>query len=390
MSTAGRPAAGPVIAAAKGRYGTVHLFSPVAGKVVDISHRPGGSGEFVPVIAISPTAPAQEQEAVEVRELPSSEESRLQLAAAYAGLDLALFRNTDWLVVNGCDPDVGVYGRRCLLRERLADLASGATALASHVGARHAYLAVTRGQLTAAELESLRHDAAPLELLLVPAGYPAGRPEMLVSRLTGKKPNRCHNAGSRRSLLPTTSSPAVYCQDGVTVVGVERVAALGYALHHHRPPAETIVSVDGDAVSRPGVYRVPVGTPLAALLELAGLNLSSLRLLIRGGCLAGQAITLGDAIVGIDDIGFLAFTSAGQRASDAGLCLRCGRCLDACPAGLSPTTIARLAQKSLWGEAASAGAERCLGCGACAYVCPAGRPLVQLIQLAQLQLELVK
>lgn len=380
---------GSVLATLPDPFGQPPLFSPVAGKVVDITYRPGSSSQLVPVIAIEPATPGDEPNSVEMPELPSSE-TRLQSAAAYAGLDLRLFHDAKQLVVNGCDPDLGLYSRSCLLRERLADVLRGATALAGYVGGGNVYLAISRGQLTAGELEALKRDAVPLQLLLVSAGYPAVRPEILVSIVIGTKPTRSTAAGNTGGRFPGSSSPGLYSRNGVMVVGVERVAALGYALGQQRPPADVMVSVDGDAVSSPGVYRVPVGTPLPALLDFAGLNRNSLHLLIRGGYLTGQAIPLDDAVVGVDDIGFLALTSDRQQSGEAGRCLHCGKCLDVCPAGLSPTTIARLAKKNLWSEAALAGAGRCFGCGLCAYVCPADLPLVQLIRLAQLQLEYVK
>ena len=369
-------------------FRSARIYSPVAGKVVDITYRPGRSGAFVPVIAIAPSTEGEFEPTETLEDQPLG--TRFELAAAYAGVDLTMFQNIQQLVVNGCDPDIGVFSRSSILREKLADVGRGATALADRVGARQAYLAITPGQLSSAELESLKHDVAPLQLLLVPAGYPAGRPEKLAALVRGGKPARCHTANIRQSRVLGPNPPAVHCLDGVTVVGVELVAALGQALHQQRPPAEVMVSIDGDAVARPGVYRVPTGTPLADLLEFAGLDRNALCLLVRGGHLAGQAVPLDDTTVAPDDVGFLALTDDGLQGNGVGVCLHCGRCISACPAGLSPATIARHARKSQWNEATLAGADRCFACGACAYACPSRLPLVQLIQLAQLQIEAVK
>ncbi|HHV54221.1 MAG TPA: 4Fe-4S dicluster domain-containing protein [Firmicutes bacterium] len=341
------------------------LFSPVAGKVVDAGFRPapdtGGSG-LVPFVAIQPVAEAgAEKQGTNRRAGTTPVGDRLRHACRLAGVDPEPLTTAGIIVFNGCDPDEGVFGRRALLHERRADVAAGVTAILSGPGApgnRQGWLAIAEGTLSATELAALRRDLLPAEVLLVPAGYPAGRPEMLAARFSN-----------------------------AAIVGVEIAAAVGRSLQTFLPPVDVLVSIGGDAVARPGTYRVPIGAPVSALLEAAGVDYARLRLLVRGGYLAGEALPLEDAYISLGDLGYLALGDAFLEASPGvGVCLHCGRCVAICPEGLAPAVLGRLARLHRWEEAARQGAEKCYACGLCAYACPARLPLVQLIRLAQHEL----
>lgn len=67
-------------------------------------------------------------------------------------------------------------------------------------------------------------------------------------------------------------------------------------------------------------------------------------------------------------------------------CIKCGKCIDACPLGLQPLWISAYAERGFIEEAESFRAMDCMECGCCAYICPAKRPLVQLIKMAKAEI----
>jgi electron transport complex protein RnfC len=81
--------------------------------------------------------------------------------------------------------------------------------------------------------------------------------------------------------------------------------------------------------------------------------------------------------------GILALSKKEAEIKEELPCIRCGRCVEACPMGLLPTTIALFAEKEKFDDAQRYGANSCIECGCCAYVCPAKRDLVHYIRLAK-------
>jgi len=89
-----------------------------------------------------------------------------------------------------------------------------------------------------------------------------------------------------------------------------------------------------------------------------------------------------------DEIPVIKGTSAVLLLKDSGTpapgerdCVRCARCIDACPAFLQPTRLNRLARKHEF-EALlkEENIMSCIECGSCTYVCPAHIPLLEWIR----------
>lgn len=158
-------------------------------------------------------------------------------------------------------------------------------------------------------------------------------------------------------------------------------------LQQHIGPKSRPLVKPGDYVLRgQKIVRVRIGTPLRQLIEACGgLSPATVRL-IMGGPMMGIAQTSLDAPVIKGTAGLLALTRDEVPARRAGNCIRCGRCVRACPMGLLPNTLALFAQRRLFDRAEADHAMVCIECGDCAYVCPAAIPLVQHIRLAKSQI----
>jgi electron transport complex protein RnfC len=146
---------------------------------------------------------------------------------------------------------------------------------------------------------------------------------------------------------------------------------------------ERVVTVTGSAIRRPANLLVKIGTPFAELIEQCGGLKEAPAKIIMGGPLTGITVPSSEVPVIKATNGILALSQSEIDAQPVSPCLRCARCVDACPQFLLPNFLADFAEKEHFAQAKDYGALDCIECGICTYICPAKRNLVQLIKLAK-------
>ncbi|OVZ79789.1 electron transport complex subunit RsxC [Yersinia kristensenii] len=201
-----------------------------------------------------------------------------------------------------------------------------------------------------------------IQLRVVPTKYPSGGAKQLTKILTGKEvPFGQHS-----------SSIGVLMQNVGTVVAIKR------AIIDDEPLIERVVTLTGDALTQPGNFWARIGTPVSHLLKLAGFIAQNPPMVIMGGPLMGFTLpSLDVPIVKISNC-ILAPTAAEiGLAEPEQSCIRCGLCVDACPAGLLPQQLYWFSRGEEHEKARNHNLFDCIECGACAYVCPSNIPLVQ-------------
>ncbi len=201
-----------------------------------------------------------------------------------------------------------------------------------------------------------------IHLRVVPTKYPSGGAKQLTKILTGKEvPFGKHS-----------SSIGVLMQNVGTVVAIKR------AVIDDEPLIERVVTLTGDALSSPGNFWARIGTPVLYLLKLAGFKPQNPPMVIMGGPLMGFTLpSLDVPIVKISNcILAPAETEMGLSEPEQS-CIRCGLCVDACPAGLLPQQLYWFSRGEEHEKARNHNLFDCIECGACAYVCPSNIPLVQ-------------
>lgn len=156
------------------------------------------------------------------------------------------------------------------------------------------------------------------------------------------------------------ASPAFLDARRSVIYDAATAAAVSAAVYDGLRQTRRLVAVSGDAVSRPGIFSVPLGTPVQAVLQAADGLLEMGTVVLRGGAMTGVPVPALDTPV---DVTLSAVTGLRRRRQTAGPCIRCGRCAAVCPMGLRPD------------QQRMADALRCRDCGCCSYICPAGRPL---------------
>ncbi|MEY0431165.1 electron transport complex subunit RsxC [Providencia rettgeri] len=197
---------------------------------------------------------------------------------------------------------------------------------------------------------------------VIPTKYPSGGAKQLTKILTGKEVP----SGARSSQI------GVLMQNVGTVVAIKRTVVDG------QPLIERVVTVTGEAISKPGNFWARLGTPVKHLLQQSGFNPGPEQMVIMGGPLMG--FTLPDLNVPVVKICNCLLVPTMEEMGPKALeeaCIRCGLCVDACPAGLLPQQLYWFSKGDEHEKAQKHNLFDCIECGACAYVCPSNIPLVQ-------------
>ena len=164
---------------------------------------------------------------------------------------------------------------------------------------------------------------------------------------------------------------------GCVVQNVDTVCAVYRAVAENTPLVSRIVTVSGDAVKEPQNFNVPIGTNYAELVEAAGGFVCEPKKLISGGPMMGIALYSLDVPVQKTSSALLAFEVDEVEETESSPCIRCGRCVSACPSHLVPTMMENAARRSDNETFEQLNGLECYECGSCTYVCPAGRRLTQ-------------
>lgn len=285
-------------------------------------------------------------------------------------LDKARKAGVHTLVVNGaeCEPYVTCDDR--LMRERSEQIIDGVRITLHALQAEQALIAVEDNKPEAiASLSSACRDQHNIEVLVMPTHYPAGSAKQLTQIVTGQEVP----AGGRGT------------DTGILVHNVGTIYAIQQALRFGRPLVSRIVTVSGGAISNPQNLEVPIGALASELLNYCGVSQNDACRLIMGGPMMGYTLPSVDVpiIKGSSGILALAADETGQEELLSAPCIRCGRCVNACPMGLLPLEIANRTRHNDLKGIENFGLSDCIACGSCTYACPSHIPLLQYLQFAR-------
>lgn len=356
----------------------------VSGRVSAIENRPHPWGGLSPAIVIQNDDRSEpyagQLPPLDPRQLTLEQAAERVEAAGVVGMGGGAFPTQakllraagkiDTLIVNAAECEPYVTSDYRLLLERSEHILRGAQALARCLGCERVVL-VTEGDklnaVEAVERRLRRRGSGRVQILAVRTRYPLGAEKQIIQTVTGRE-------------VPPGGSPLdVKC----AVFNVATVYAIHDALFQGRPLTYRAVTVTGGAVTRPRNMWVPIGTPLRHLLEsCGGLREETDRMLI-GGPMMGIPLTSLDAPVTKDTNSLVCLASWEHKPNTpAGVCIRCGKCVAACPMHLAPTLIRRALEDLDVDKLSRYHLEDCNACGCCSFICPAQIPLVETVAQA--------
>lgn len=279
------------------------------------------------------------------------------------------------LIVNGgeCEPYLTTDDR--LMREQAEFIIGGIRYLQTITQAKQVYIGIEDNKTEAiARLDELCRQEDHIEVVILPSLYPIGSAKQMIEAVTGRQIPQ-----NRRST-----------EMGVLVQNVGTCIAIFHAIRFGKPVTHRVITVSGRAIEQPGNLLVPIGTPIKEIIgQCGGLKTQPARMVL-GGPMMGRAVDDLDVPINKGTSGLLLLTGDELPQTKPSACLRCGRCLDACPMSLAPLSLFAELKNDGFAKAQQQGLNACLLCGSCAYVCPAALPLTQFFDWGQQQLRLLK
>ena len=170
---------------------------------------------------------------------------------------------------------------------------------------------------------------------------------------------------------------------GCVVDNVGTALAIYEAVQKHKPLFERVVTVTGKKLAKPANYLVRIGIPASVLIEKSGGIPEGTAKIISGGPMMGKAAVSAEFPVTKGTSGVLLLDASAAKRHEVQNCIRCAKCVAACPMGLEPFLYEKLSEKGRWDELDALNVTDCIECGCCSYTCPSARPLLDYIRLAK-------
>lgn len=371
---------GTQIARAGGFVSTV-LHAPVSGEVIGIEQRLHPNGKLQPAIVLR-TDPYADQRVNRVNAVdPATLDAKAMVshvqASGLVGLGGAAFpshvkfsvpegKRVQFVIVNGCECEPYLTCDHRIMVERPEAVLRGTDLIMAHTGAKTGYIGIEANKPDAI---TLLKSLAPANIKIIPVQvkYPQGAEKMLIDAVLKQE-------------VPAGGLPL---DIEVLVNNVGTTAALADWFDQGIPLVERVVTVTGDGIKRPRNLMVPLGTPIEALIDYCGGLTQGTRYVIAGGPMMGMSQKSLQVPVLKGTSGVLCLKSLPQEELKEYPCIKCGRCLEACPMFLNPTRLASLARKGRIEDLLDYHVLDCFECASCSFSCPSNIPLVQWIRVGK-------
>jgi electron transport complex protein RnfC len=274
----------------------------------------------------------------------------------------------DTIIINGAECEPYLTSDHRLMLEQPEKLIGGIKLIIRAIGGGpRAVIAVENNKKDAISLlDGLLKAEKNISVKALEVKYPQGSEKHLITSITKRQ-------------VPSGKLPA---SAGCLVVNVGTAIAIYDAVHHGRPIVDTVISATGD-LNRPGVFLVRTGTPVQQVIDHCGGFKPDVTKVISGGPMMGISIYDYSVPIIKSTSSLLAMTDKHAGIAPQTKCLRCGRCVKACPMFLMPAVLNRLSVMQNWEEADRYNALDCVECGSCTYICPAKLNITSNIRRAK-------
>ena len=376
---------GQVIAESTG-FVSSYLHASATGTVAGVALRNHPSGKVTESIVLKPDPVSpqvlRDEQTIDWKSLSPQEIIDKVAWGGFVGLGGAAFpthvkltvpegKKVRFFLVNAveCEPYLNSDYRALL--ERHESIFLGTEILLKALGAEIAYIGVETNKVDAIEfLRRNKPDHLPCEIVPLQTKYPQGAEKMLTEAVLDIE-------------IPSGRLPI---DVQVIVNNVGTVSGIGDLFRYGQPLIERIVTVTGPGIRKPSNLLVPIGTKLSDVIAYCGGMTDNVKQVLFGGPMMGSAQRFLDVPIMKGTSGILFLTDFEVFPREEYPCIKCQRCVDACPVFLNPSRLGALAKARLYDDMTDWHIMDCMECGSCSYVCPSNIPLVQRFRVAKVLL----
>mgnify|MGYP004455973507 FL=1 len=384
---------GTMIAEAGG-FVSAPIYSSVSGTVLKIDTAVDATGYRKPAIIINVDGDEWEESIDRSNKLETVEEhpeltpeeivNRIKVAGVtgMGGAGFPTFiklcppptAKAECVIINAveCEPYITADYR--LMLEKSDEILVGLELLMKAAKVTRGYIGIETNKPQTIELladkcaKKFGGSAYEVEVVPLKQRYPQGGEKQLVDAVINRQ---------------VPAPPAIPVNVGAIVQNVGTAFAVYEAVMKHKPLFERYTTVTGKKLRQPGNYLVRMGTPMKDLIAVCGGMPEEDSKVLAGGPMMGKALTSTDVPVckGTNSVTILSGEDAVRKEPQP--CIRCAKCVSACPMGLEPYLLAKLSAVSNWERCESEDIVSCIECGSCQFTCPAHRPLLDNIRLGK-------
>ncbi len=275
----------------------------------------------------------------------------------------------EFVIINAVECEPYLTADHRLMLEHADEVLVGVQLIMKAVGVDKGFIGIENNKLDAIQLMTERaRSYNNIEVVPLQVKYPQGGEKQLIEAVIGRE---------------VPAPPAIPINVGAVVQNVGTAFAIYQAVMKNKPLIDRIITVTGKEVKQPSNLLARLGTPFSQLIDECGGVPENTGKVIGGGPMMGKALLNLDVPMTKGSSGLLLMSKAEAKRTEPEPCIRCAKCVSACPMGLEPYLLAKLSSMSDWESTEKQDVVSCIECGSCQFTCPSHRPLLDNIRVGK-------
>jgi electron transport complex protein RnfC len=273
------------------------------------------------------------------------------------------------VIINAVECEPYLTADHRLMLEHADEILVGVDLIMKAVNVTKGYIGIENNKPDAIKLMTEKAKQYPnIEIVPLKVKYPQGGEKQLIDAVIGRQ---------------VPAPPAIPISVGAVVQNVGTAFAIYEAVMKNKPLIDRIITVTGKSVKNPGNLLARLGTPFQQLIDECGGLPEDTGKIIGGGPMMGKALLSLDVPMTKGSSGLLIMNQQEARRSELQPCIRCAKCVSACPMGLEPYLLSKLSAMEDWEAAEKNDIVSCIECGSCQFTCPSNRPLLDMMRVGK-------
>ena len=273
------------------------------------------------------------------------------------------------VIVNAVECEPYLTADHQLMLEHPEEILVGVTLVMKAVNVNKGYIGIENNKPDAIKLMTEKAAQYPnIEVVPLKVKYPQGGEKQLIDAVIGRQ---------------VPAPPALPVSVGAILQNVGTMYAIYQAVQKNMPLFQRVVTVTGKSLANPQNFLARMGTPMSQLIDACGGLPEDTGKVIGGGPMMGKALMNTEVPICKGSSGVLIMNMTEAKRAEADPCIRCAKCVGACPMGLEPYLLATLSGKAEWDRVEKEDITSCIECGSCQFTCPSHRPMLDMIRMGK-------